>query len=425
VKEIVEQKHSNTGLNAWQQGAVFLVACGVIISRRPDALFHAQFRYEDGAVWYADAYNLGWWQALLRPWQGYFQTLPRLGASLALLVPLSWAPLVLALVAIAVQGLPVNLLLSRQASGWGSLRFRALLAGMFLALPVCEEVGAIMTTALWFLALSAFLLVVAQRPRSLAGQCFGLCLLLLSGLTGPFCIVLLPIAAIVAWKRGDGWRWVVAGTLAMTAIIQAWALLIVDPGGRSHPVLGAGSVLLLKLLASKVYLGTLLGSNTLAAQSGLWGTIVLAAVTVGGTVVIGACYLKSPREMRLFILFASMLLVAALLSPKVGARPGLTTWQVLVFLGESRYWFFPMLAFAWSILWLLQSRILVARIVSILLLCVMCFGVAREWRQPALPDVHFGDAAKRFESAPCGTAVTFSEGTPGWDFKLVKHGRNW
>ena len=65
MKEIVEQKHSNTGLNAWQQGAVFLVACGVIISRRPDALFHAQFRYEDGAVWYADAYNLGWWQALL------------------------------------------------------------------------------------------------------------------------------------------------------------------------------------------------------------------------------------------------------------------------------------------------------------------------------------------------------------------------
>jgi hypothetical protein len=420
MKATAEQEQPRTGLRAWQQGAVFLVACAVIISRRPDAFFHAQFRYEDGAVWFADAYNFGWWQALLRTWQGYYQTLPRLGASLALLVPLSKAPLVLALLAIAVQALPVSLLLCSRSSGWGSLRFRALLAGMFLALPIYGEVGAIMTTALWFLALSAFLLVAAPRPRGLGAQLLDLCILLLSGLTGPFCIVLLPIAAFLAWRRGDGWRWVVTGALAVAALIQVWALLIVDPHGRSHQALGASPLLFVKLLASKVYLGTLLGSNSLAAQSGLWGSIVLVAIAAGGTVVVGFCFLKSPWELRLFILFANMLLVASLISPKVGVRPGLTTWQVLVFLGESRYWFFPMLAFAWSILWCLQSRILVAWIVSIVLLCVMCFGIIREWRQPALRDAHFAEYATEFEAEPAGTAVTIPLSPAGWNMTLVK-----
>ena len=39
--------------------AVFLFACAVVIARRPDAVFHAQFFAEDGRIWFADAYNLG------------------------------------------------------------------------------------------------------------------------------------------------------------------------------------------------------------------------------------------------------------------------------------------------------------------------------------------------------------------------------
>ena len=100
-----------TGLSFLQNCGVFLVSFAVIISRRPDAEFHAQFYAEDGHAWLADAYNLGWWPALFQTWTGYFLTLSRLGGALVLLVPLSRAPLLMNLIAMSFQVLPVCLLL--------------------------------------------------------------------------------------------------------------------------------------------------------------------------------------------------------------------------------------------------------------------------------------------------------------------------
>ena len=177
------------------------------VARRPDAVFHAQFCAEDGHVLFADAYNLGWWQALFRAYDGYFHLAPRLAASLALLAPFSFAPLVMNLIAIVLRAVPANLLLSARSSGWGSLRHRMFLTGIYLVLPNCSEVGYGIANSQWVLALSAFLLLVASPANGRAGRIADLCFLLLAGLTGPFAIFLLPVAVFVAWKRGAPWRW--------------------------------------------------------------------------------------------------------------------------------------------------------------------------------------------------------------------------
>src|SRR5580704_15197224 len=94
---VSEQVAALTEGRGWRSAAIhialFLVACALIVSRRPDAIFHAQFFAEDGHVWFADAYNYGWLHALFRSQDGYYQVLPRLIASLALLVPMTAAPL--------------------------------------------------------------------------------------------------------------------------------------------------------------------------------------------------------------------------------------------------------------------------------------------------------------------------------------------
>jgi hypothetical protein len=54
-------------------GMIFLVAFGVLVLRRPDAIFNAQFYAEDGKYWYADAYNHGWACVFMPQW-GYLQT---------------------------------------------------------------------------------------------------------------------------------------------------------------------------------------------------------------------------------------------------------------------------------------------------------------------------------------------------------------
>ena len=152
--------------------AIYLFACAVVIARRPDAILHAQFFAEDGRVWFADAYNFGWWAALFRPQVGYFQTLPRLGAALALLVPFSLAPLVLNVIAVAIQALPVPVLLSSRSAPWGPFGFRALLAALYLFLPNTRDLSSVVTNSQWILALVALILLVALPPRSWIGRVF-------------------------------------------------------------------------------------------------------------------------------------------------------------------------------------------------------------------------------------------------------------
>ncbi|HEU5341048.1 hypothetical protein, partial [Edaphobacter sp.] len=124
---------------AWQHVAIFLAACVIVISRRPDSVFHAQFYGEDGAIWFAQAYNWGPWRPFYWSYNGYLHLLPRVAAAAALLVPLQHAPLIENLVAISFEALPVNLLLSSRSSAWGTLRFRIALAAIYLVLPNTGE----------------------------------------------------------------------------------------------------------------------------------------------------------------------------------------------------------------------------------------------------------------------------------------------
>src|ERR1700757_2192511 len=127
----------------------FLFACLILFARRPDAFLHARFYAEDGAVFYGMAYNYGWWRVLLTSYKGYIHLFPRLVASLALLFPLTVAPLVQNLLAIAAEVLPVILLLSPMTAKWGSLRFRAVLSMLYLAVPNCGEILCSITESQW------------------------------------------------------------------------------------------------------------------------------------------------------------------------------------------------------------------------------------------------------------------------------------
>lgn len=415
-----ERSAHQPGIRPWQHGAIFLFACAILVTRRPDAIFHAQFWAEDGHVWFADAYNLGWWHALFQVHTGYFQTFPRLGASLALLAPFALAPLVLNLLAIAVRALPANLLLSARSSAWGAVRFRALFAGIYLALPNSKEMSFGITESQWILALCVFLLLVAFKPQSFAGRIFDIFIFLLCGLTGPFCITLFPIALYLAWREHDRWRWATAGLLAALCLIQAWALLIVDPAGRSSAALGASPALFARILAGHVFLATLLGGNGLAANPSSWLLVFLICVAVGGVVFVAFSFFISPLPFRLFLLLATVLFVLALISPTGWVPEGMTAWANLAAGTGIRYWFFPTLAFAWSILCCIRSRTALLRIVSAVLLLMMCFGIIRDWRHPAFKDMRFTEYARHFEAAPAGTVVNIPENPAGWTIRLVK-----
>jgi len=409
-----------TGLRPWQHGAIFLLACLILISRRPDAIFHFQPYAEDGHVWYADAYNLGWWAALFHTWTGYFLTLPRIAAALSLIAPFRLFPLILNLVAISVQALPFNLLISPRSSGWGDLRLRGLLAAVYLALPNSTELSNGITDANFPLALSAFLLIVALAPRGAAGRLLDFCIILLCGLSGPFCIFLLPISIYLAWKEGKSWRWIIAGVVGASCAIQSYALLFLAPTARAHRAFGAGAALFGRILGGQVYLATILGSNGLSARSGTTVSVILGCIALCGTVLVAWCLMRAPMVMKIFLLFAGMLFISSLIKPVEWGRPDTPVWWVLAGSPGHRYWFFPTLAFAWCLIWCFRAQSPFLKFTSSCLLVLMCYGIVHDWRHPAFRDVNFSASVKRFEAAPAGAVVVIPECPDGWEMTLVK-----
>jgi hypothetical protein len=409
----------------WHHAAIFLFAFAVIVSRRPEAIFHAQPYAEDGHVWYADAYNLGWWPALFHTWTGYFITLPRLAASLSLLVPFAWFPLTLNLIAISFQALPVNLLLSERSAAWGDPRFRCLLAAMYLILPNCGEVGNGITDANYLVGLSAFLLLVASPPKSAVGKVCDICILLVLGLSAVFCIFLFPIAVFLVWRNREFqdrkfWTRVQLGVITLSCAVQSYALLFLAPAARTHRAFGASPALFVRLLSGHVYLATLLGSNDVATRAGNGILIFLSVVAILGSILVVFCLFQSSLAMKMFLLFSGMLFAASLIAPVEWGRPDMPVWQVMAASPNHRYWFFPTLAFAWCLLWCYRNSRRFLKIASGVLLLIMFIGVARDWHHRAFADVHFAESVKRFEAAPAGAVVVIPESPNGWQMTLVK-----
>jgi hypothetical protein len=416
-----------SSLKYWHHIAIFLFACAVLIARKPDAVFHAQFYGEDGHVWFADAYNLGWGRALLHTWSGYFQTFPRIAAAFALLLPLALVPLFFNLIAILVQAMPISLLLSTRSAAWGSLKFRAMLAGIYLVLPNSEQMSCGITESLWFLALCAFLVLVASAPKTAAAWSFDVLILLLCGLTGPFCIFLLPIAVFLEWKSPDRRNRILVTILAALSMVQAWALMHLASSGDPFDhrvtglkVMGPTPALFARILASQIYLGTLLGGNGFGANPGLVPLMVFTCIAIAGTALVVYCFVKASMEMKLFLAFASMPFAAALISCTGNPPPGVAVWRLFAASGAIRYWFFPTLAFAWTIIWCFEVRRGTLRTVAAGLLCLMSIGVLRDLRHPAFKDVQFAENVKHFEAAPVGSTVTIPENPDGWNAQLVK-----
>ncbi len=416
----------------WAQSVIFLLTICVIVARRPDALFHAQFFAEDGRVWFANAYNLGWWHTLTMPQDGYFQTLPRITAALALLVPFSLAPLVMNAAAILLQAMPVCLLASPRSSAWGDDRFRLLLAALYIALPNCEEMVGTITNAQWLLALSAFLLLIAAPPRSAWGRFGEMLLFALCGLTGPFCIFLLPVACAFAWRRRSVWRWLRCALLGASCLVQAWALAYVGRAARPHAPLEASLPLLVKLLAGQIYLGALFGHNDLAARTSplpfaAWsisaaGTYaLLVAVALAGTALLAWCAAKAAPPMRWFLMLTAVLLVTSLLYPAVYPPPGVGVWRLLAAAGPMRYWFFPTLAVAWSVAWYARFASGLLRSVGLSLMLLMLVGICVDWHHAPLLDMHFPEYAKTFNEAAPQTTMLFPINPRGWNMQLIKH----
>ena len=216
----------------------FLLSVIIIIFRKPDAILNAQFWAEDGVIWFADAYNNGGLASLLHPQNGYFQSISRLTAWFSLFVPLQYSPLLFNIVAIAIKALPVAFLWSdRFTRIVPSDKARFIIGASYLLLPTIGEVHSNITNSHWHLALYAFMIITARFPKSIPGKIHDIFFLILSGLSGPFSVLLSPIALIYGWlkrKSLPSFYYIYLLIILSSASIQTASVIFTSEATRSQ-----------------------------------------------------------------------------------------------------------------------------------------------------------------------------------------------
>ncbi len=121
---------------------LLLASAAAIASRRPDVFSAPQFWAEDGFEWYARAYNDPGIANLIAPYGGYLQLFPRIAGWLSQAVPFAQAPLLMAILALAVQAIaPVFLLTDRFAGVVPSRAVRWILAILVIAVHASGHLG--------------------------------------------------------------------------------------------------------------------------------------------------------------------------------------------------------------------------------------------------------------------------------------------
>lgn len=397
-------KHDGIGFR-WQV-IIFVAVLFAIFTRLPGALLHPQFFAEDGWVWYQQAYNLHWWRSLAIAQAGYMQTLPRLVAGIALLLPMQWAPLIMNVAGAIIQALPVCALLSRRCAPWGSLPVRMLMAALYIAIPDAPEIHVVLTNAMWHLALLQALLALSLSPRSWRGRILDIILFAIGGITGPFCILLLPVVVAYWWFRRQRWTLVVLALMFAGTVIQVLSILhaVKRPGAP----LGVTAIRFLRIIAGSIFIDSMVGSGGPNLRIPL---LVVAAIA--GLAILLWGWRSAPLAGRLFIVFAIVVLMAELRDPLL--LPGATPrWKVLADAMGIRYWFLPSLMFLWCAVWCVSAgKSKLTRFAGLAVLLLMPIGVARKWIYPPWPPSQFGAEVEHFKSLKSGEHMTFSVYDPG------------
>jgi hypothetical protein len=433
----------------WLAGAALATAL-LWWSHLPSLLLQAQL-YADDGNWYQGAYVHGPIGSLLLPANGYLVLLQRGTASLSLLLPLIAVPAFFNLAALLVEvGGICYLLSSRMAAAIPHLGVRIAIAALVIAVPNAYDTSGNLTNAQWHLGLIAFLVVFAAPPRRAGGWVTDAVVLILSGLSGPYCLLLEPIV---------GWRWLRGradrrGALILVAnsacaVVQLAVIAATASVRQGLTALDPSPTSLVTILGRQITLGLTVGAHGLTTLVGtpLGGDpVVLGLLAALPVLTCGWAMWRGPAVLRAFCLLATLELLLALATPSIAAPrwPNLGRPADIVNFhpGGIRYFLYPLLALALSLGWLVVvgvrrelarrggqgagSRRLplagaraVASVAAVLLFVAALDGVPADWEYPPYLDLHWGAEVQRWETAAPGTPVSFPLNPPGFTMTLV------
>lgn len=181
------------GLGAGTVGLALLVYAVLVLARIPEIVLQGRLWAEEGAIFFANAWNLDPVHALAMPVGGYLNLVAN-GATLAAryAVPLADAPYVTIAVALLFQLVPPLILLTARDQWLEPWPVRLAGMGLLLFVPGSDEIWLQTLHSQFELALAGGLILALEVPPG-SRLLFGLFLLVLAPLCGPGAIALAPL----------------------------------------------------------------------------------------------------------------------------------------------------------------------------------------------------------------------------------------
>lgn len=402
----------------WGLILAFLFAAAAVISRKPELVFNAQFIADEG-LWFADAYQNGALHSILQPQAGYLCVASKLPMFLVLHVPLVYAPVVFGLCAAGVHALMAVFLLTTRLASVANLPSRMLLFFLWIILPNVSEIDSLNNTQ-WMLAVLGMAILLSSPPTTASWRIFDLLSISIISLTGPFCILLFPLAVTWWILRRNNWTLLLASIFAAGFFVQ---VLTLSHSSNSCTPKDIVNPLLLRLFAGQIFMfGTLNGGNilphaTLEMQS---VTVLATLIVVAGSSIAVYTLMKGPVELKVFVVFAGLVIVSAI--RRLHCLPGWDWPSMMTVDYAIRYWFVPRLVVLATLVWMTgRDRPKWARAASAMAILLLTSFAIRHWQYSASSYQDFRRYASDFEHTAKGTQFSIPVNPPGWRIILVKH----
>lgn len=363
----------------------------LLFLRRPDALLHPQFWAED-AMFLVDAMTYGFAPRL--PYSGYLHLLPRASASVAVLAPALQWPLILNLIAFVFTAAVFLRWTSRRIDVPGRLWLPPALA----LVPHTGEVFINVTNLQWITAFALLAVLVSRPPQSAREFTSDALWVVVAGLSGPFCLILLPVLAMNLWTHRSGLaRGLQLLWLAVSGL-QAWVLLHAPGAGANHEPVQAfnGLAVLARRWVGQVLVGRL--------------PIPPALVLLASAALLTWLAIHLRRHARLDAIEPKLILAGLLLLAAAAYKARFDQWSYDDFENGDRYFFIPRVLLVWCVV-LLVARGAVSRWVGGGLLAALLIFNLPYLRVPAAIDHGWPDYARKIDAGQPVVVPILPEGT--------------
>jgi len=381
---------------------VLLLLGAVLFARQPLDFLTPQLNAEEGAIFFQEAYNQGFFASFFSSEAGYYHLLLRLTAGLALLVPLELVPFVFKIVSFAIQMLPVAYLLADGMPGFvATPLFRVAVAVLYVAGPNSSEIYVNANNSQWHLTLAACLILLCGRRSGKVRNVLDTGVLILFALSGPFSLICVPLALWRWWRDGglggQGARNCGPIIVLLGAVVEAAYLFSGHRlGAGPEQFTGTSLMETIRIVGLHGTFNSLLGMHFMwrhAAAFPNWAFVAAAAaIPLLGVAMLN---LRKPALVVLGALAASSVAVMFLFplnDPRLWLNPAF----------GPRYFFFATIAILYTLLAMVERGGWSRRIAAPWLAVAMICGMRGDFSIPALPDSQWQEQIAVFRTLPAG-----------------------